>query len=248
MNTYKTYNNLIYITCIVFCFFYSVCFGSTPRLLSTLESKFTLPCCNLLNQSPFTLARSLLFPTLLNGQAQPHNLMADRPCREFTFYIYCWDFWQMRSSSYVFIENLVYSVLCLKLWSLSPEAIRVSIRGLVSSFNWTMSLKLLRLRIAHEEVGSRGECVSHSRQRVPGAREWRSGRNKWDVKGIRLSGIIQLDGGCYCSADKSVIPWKICHSLRALLSVFSLYKPRAGSWVRQAPPLPPNLLQIRWLG
>lgn len=115
--------------------------------------------CGLLNQCPLTWARSLQFPTLLNGLAQPHNLMADRPCGEFTFYIYCWDFWQMRSSSRVFIENLVYSVLCPSLWSLPPEAVRVSVRGLVTSLNWTTRLKSLRLRVSHEGVDSRGEVL-----------------------------------------------------------------------------------------
>lgn len=81
----------------------------------------------------------------------------------------------MRSSSQVFIENLVSSVLCLLLWSLPPGAIGVSVRGLVTSLNWTMSLKSLRLRMAHEGVGSRGERVNPSRQRVPGAK----GVEKW---------------------------------------------------------------------
>ena len=32
----------------------------------------------------------------LNGSAQPLNLIADRLCGEFIFYIYCWAFWQMK--------------------------------------------------------------------------------------------------------------------------------------------------------
>ena len=32
----------------------------------------------------------------LNGSAKPLNLIADRLCGEFIFYIYCWAFWQMK--------------------------------------------------------------------------------------------------------------------------------------------------------
>lgn len=203
-------------TCIVFCFFYSMCFWEHSRLTSTLESRCTLPCYDLWNQSPLTWARALQFPTLLNGLAQPHKLMADRPCGEFTFYIYCWDFWQMRSSSQVFIENLMYSVLCLSLWSLPPEAIRVSIRGLVTSLNWTVRLKSLRLRISHEGVDSRGEALSILVRGIQEPREKWKGHVR--CGSYRLSAFIQGDGGCLCSADtvlgaspeRAFVPWEHC--------------------------------------
>lgn len=179
------------------------------------------------------MGRSLQFPTVLNGLAQLRNLMADRPCGEFTFYIYCWDFWQMRSSSQVFIENLTYSVLCLSLWSPPREAIRVSVRGLVTSLNWTMRLKSLRLRISHEGVDSRGETLSIL---VRGIQEPREEKWKGHVRcesyrceSYRLSVFIQEDGGCYCSADTvlgaspegAFIPWEHCR-------VCFLYKSSAG--------------------
>lgn len=172
-------------------------FGSTPRRLSTLESRLTLPCCNLLTQSPFTLARSLRLPTLLNGLAQPHHLMADWPCGEFNFYIYFWDFWQLTS---IYWKSSLFGAVP---FTVVPTfgSYKSEYKGLVNSLHWTMSLKSLRLRIAREGVGSRGERFKHSRQRVPGAKGVSSGRGRWDVKGTRLSALIQVDGGCYCSAD-----------------------------------------------
>lgn len=142
-----------YICVVVFCFFfYSVCFHKhSPDFISILESMVLnscvgfsfLPCRNLSNRSLVAL-RLLQFPTLLNGSAQPHNLMADRLCGEFIFYIYCWAFWQMKSrldpiSSRVYWKSSLFSAVPFTVVSASgsfEERRSVKgVRGLVISLN-----------------------------------------------------------------------------------------------------------------
>ena len=163
--------------------------------------------------APVALTRSLPSPTLVSGLAQCPNLMAGRPRGEFIFHIHCWAFWQVRDRQLtgIYEQSSLFGGVPFTAVPASGSSERC--KKFVTSLNWTMRWKALRLRFSGKEGSALGILDG-----VLEVRAWRSLGASECVGGVPVVVCFQGRGVVL----SRVLPWKDPSCPRALSGVFSL--------------------------